>query len=560
MKKAFVLALILAPSLSFARLTDGKVHLNFKNQKVVGTVDKGFHFNAKAPAAIEFGTTKAEPTTKTEKEFVFDAANVKKEIFTLSFYVCDDANTVCEAHEELYEINNNKLVAANTQFNKEETAKSPAKEMTAAKPAKAAAIKTDEHGFIRDNFEGALAKAASSKKLVLVDFGAPWCPSCVRMETEVFGNKDFQKATKGLVKLAINVDKSENTALKKQYHVKAIPTLLILNAKGEELYRSLDFIPPKQLAAEIKKALGSKLKSNEELLALANKGNKDAQKDLAERYRLQLNYEEAAKWFAASGEQSLAAAGADVEAWHNKYSDKKDSVKEYQAVLKKWLALYPESLESLDWREYYQATLSDKEQAEKNTLSEENIKLVQSWLDSPEKRQKAFTETKMGDYSGKELVHLYTVQASNFETLKQTDKQKAAQAAALAEIKKVQLSTDRPGEVLSFLYYMRTNGDKESYISWVEKLVATNPGDDTYEARLARYYLGEKEYTKALPLAENAVSRKGARELSNLKLLAEIQKGLNKPEEVKATVSKALSLPEAQLDQYKTLVTALKEM
>ncbi|MNL51663.1 hypothetical protein D3C87_1747770 [compost metagenome] len=107
---------------------------------------------------------------------------------------------------------------------------------------------------------------------------------------------------------------------------------------------------------------------------------------------------------------------------------------------------------------------------------------------------------------------------------------------------------------------MRTNGDKESYISWVEKLIATNPGDDTYEARLARYWLGEKEFTKALPLAENAVSRKGARELSNLKLLAEIQKGLNKPEEVKATVSKALSLPEAQLDQYKTLVTALKEM
>jgi Thiol:disulfide interchange protein len=560
--KSALMFILLLPALAFARLTDGKVHFKLQDNKIVGTVDKGFHFNAKAPASIEFGTTKAEPQVKTEKEMSFDAAKVKKEVLMLSFYVCDDANTVCEMHEDQYEVAAGKLVAANTQFNKEEkTATAPVVKESAKKiSAKPVKVKVDHHGFIRDDFAAALAKATAEKKLVLVDFGAPWCPSCVRMETEAFPNKEFQKATRGVVKLAINVDKPENTALKKQYGVKAIPTLILMNAQGAELHRVLDFIPPKELAAQLTTVLKSNPKSNDELLVAAKAGDKDAQKTLGARYSRQLNFEEASKWYNMAGDDSLSAAMADVETWHEKYSDKKDGTKEYQAILKKWLAKYPESLESLDWREYYQATLSDKESKEKNSLSEENVKLIEAWLASPEKMQAAFAATSMGDFTGKMQLHLYTSLASNYETLKQTEKQNAAKAAALAEISKVNLSVERPGEVLSFLYYMRVNGDKANYVSWVEKLVAANPGDDTYEARLARYWLGEKEFAKALPLAQQAVSRKGERELSNLKLLAEIQKGLNKPEDMKATVGKALALPAAQLEQYKTTVTALKEL
>jgi thiol-disulfide isomerase/thioredoxin len=560
MKNALLLGLLLLPSFSFARLTDDKIHLKLNDGKISGTVDKGFHFNAKAPASIEFGKNKTEPTTKTDQEMVFDASAVKKETLKLSYYVCDDANTVCEEHTESFKIKKHQLVAVKAAA---ETPAPAAKEMTTAAAAAAPkkdAVKMDEHFFIRDNFQGALDLAAKEKKMVLVDFGAPWCPSCVRMETEVFGDKDFQKASKNLVKLAINVDKAENEALKKQYGVKAIPTLVILNEKGEELYRSLDFIPPKILAANIKKALGSQLKSTDELIALAKANNKEAQLTLADRYQQQLNYEEAAKWYATANEQNLSWAGADVEAWHSKYSDKKENLKEYQEVLKKWIALYPESLESLDWRDYLQSTYGEKEQTQKNALAEENVKLIEAWIASPEKRAKVFAETKMGDFSGKELVHLNTALASNYETLKKPEQQKAAQAAALAELKKMKLSVERPGEILSVLYYFRENGDKESYITWTTKLIKANPGNDTYESRLARFYLGEKRYSEALPYAVSAASRKGDREFQNLKLLADIQKGLGQKEQVKATVVKALSLPAAAKEKNKDSVAELKAM
>lgn len=62
------IALILTAQVALARVTDGKVSHKIAKDQITITVDKGFHFNEKAP-------------------------------MTFKFYVCDDKNTACEEHE-----------------------------------------------------------------------------------------------------------------------------------------------------------------------------------------------------------------------------------------------------------------------------------------------------------------------------------------------------------------------------------------------------------------------------------------------------------------------------
>ena len=76
---------------------------------------------------------------------------------------------------------------------------------------------------------------------MLVDFGARWCPSCVRLEDEIFGTTRFKNMTKDFVKVKIDVDRFENTVVSEKYSVKGIPTLLVVNSDAQEISRMVDF-------------------------------------------------------------------------------------------------------------------------------------------------------------------------------------------------------------------------------------------------------------------------------------------------------------------------------
>lgn len=111
--KALIILAALLPSLSFAaRLSDGKDHVKLNGKKIVTTLDKGFHFSVPSPSGlyIDGEMNAIEPVKKTEKQIVFDATKAQEKPFTVSFYVCDDAKTVCESHEVHLKIVKKKLV------------------------------------------------------------------------------------------------------------------------------------------------------------------------------------------------------------------------------------------------------------------------------------------------------------------------------------------------------------------------------------------------------------------------------------------------------------------
>lgn len=87
-------------------------------------------------------------------------------------------------------------------------------------------------------FEQALALAGKDNKNIFIDFYTTWCAPCKVMDSEVFTKRAVgDYLNKGFVNLKIDAEKGEGISLARKYNVRAYPTFVVLNAKGEEVHR-----------------------------------------------------------------------------------------------------------------------------------------------------------------------------------------------------------------------------------------------------------------------------------------------------------------------------------
>ena len=107
----------------------------------------------------------------------------------------------------------------------------------------------DQTGLQIRTLEQALEVAKNSNQLVLADMSAIWCPSCRKLDTQVFSDEQVKRQmSQDFVYARIEFDSPEGIRFMQHYHVTGFPTLLVLNAKGEKLvqlpinYQPLDFL------------------------------------------------------------------------------------------------------------------------------------------------------------------------------------------------------------------------------------------------------------------------------------------------------------------------------
>lgn len=82
----------------------------------------------------------------------------------------------------------------------------------------------------------ALDLAKRSNKLVLSDLSAIWCPSCRKLDKQVFSDKQVQTQLKqDFVYARIEYESPEGEIFMRNYQVTGFPSLLVLNAEGEKL-------------------------------------------------------------------------------------------------------------------------------------------------------------------------------------------------------------------------------------------------------------------------------------------------------------------------------------
>jgi|GEM_PF-1917790 len=547
-----------------ARLSDGKVVFHQEAKNWIGKPASGFHFNKDAPAQLRFGSSEKNPIKKEEQEMVFDLSSVTEgSSFHVSFYVCDDKKTVCEEHNYDYTLKAGKVQngAAAATAKTAPAGKAEASKATAEK--KSAKLHYNHHGFIENDIEGALQLAKKQKKRLLVDYGAPWCPACVRLETEVFGTKEFKKATASLIKVALNADMMTNKSFGEKYEIKALPTLLVLDQEGHELHRSLDFKPAKILAQELRTA-----QKNQELVTDLEKkaqgGDKAAQARMAEVAFNKMDFETAVKWYEKLPEKKNDPfyAYSEISVWQEKNESDAKNRDGYVQVLKKWIAAMPDSFTAIsarnDWADLFK---NEKElPADVKTELEKNKTRLASLAGDEAATTKLFQEWKVSDIKPFEKEEILSQWLKTVKALKQDEETKQVTALLQESLKAKKFDTVRAGEIMTAQQYWREAGMKAEEEQWLKKLTQAYPDSYVYHMRLARFYMRNKDYALALPEAEKAVELGADLRIHNLQMLAQIQKELNQREQARKSIERALALPEAKLDRYKSVAQSLEEL
>ena len=103
--------------------------------------------------------------------------------------------------------------------------------------------------WLENDYEGALAKAKAEKKLVLVDTYAQWCAQCKELDEKTWPDPAVQAWIRDhAVAVRIDTDKVRPD-LATKLRIQSYPTVLLLDAEGREVRRSLGFQrPPAMLA------------------------------------------------------------------------------------------------------------------------------------------------------------------------------------------------------------------------------------------------------------------------------------------------------------------------
>lgn len=87
--------------------------------------------------------------------------------------------------------------------------------------------------------------------MVLVDFYADWCAPCKTLEAEIIQLPSIKSALRDYVTVRVDTDRFPEVS--RSYGVAVMPTLLILDATGEERARIAGMIGPEGLLEHLRR-------------------------------------------------------------------------------------------------------------------------------------------------------------------------------------------------------------------------------------------------------------------------------------------------------------------
>ncbi|HYR90185.1 MAG TPA: thioredoxin family protein [Terriglobia bacterium] len=151
------------------------------------------------------------------------------------------------------------------------------------------------------DYEKAIERARAEKKLIIADMFTDWCTLCKKMDAETFAEPQLiEKMADEYVWLKLNTETEEDgKRLQQEFAILTYPTILVLDAEGEEVDRVDRFLASPQFSETVE----SFVSSPDSLAALRKAVQEQANSVLA-RYALaekllnRNNYAKAASEFA----------------------------------------------------------------------------------------------------------------------------------------------------------------------------------------------------------------------------------------------------------------------
>lgn len=115
------------------------------------------------------------------------------------------------------------------------------------------AANAEEIAFEKGSFNEVLAKAKSQNKIVMIDFITDWCIWCKHLDMRVYNNKEVvDYANAHQVNWKTDAEK-ESKDLAKKYNVTGFPTLVFVDADGNEIDKIVGFYPAPDFLEMVKK-------------------------------------------------------------------------------------------------------------------------------------------------------------------------------------------------------------------------------------------------------------------------------------------------------------------
>lgn len=109
--------------------------------------------------------------------------------------------------------------------------------------------------WINNDWDFAWQRAQSEQKPIFIDVYAKWCVACNELEEKTWPDPEIQKEFQRyiLLKLDFTVNSDWQKQMVKRFNIRGMPTLILLNAQGQEIYRHPGFIYPQDLLLHLKK-------------------------------------------------------------------------------------------------------------------------------------------------------------------------------------------------------------------------------------------------------------------------------------------------------------------
>ncbi|MFZ3230076.1 MAG: thioredoxin family protein [Pseudobdellovibrio sp.] len=516
-----------------ARLTDDQVVFKVTDNKIEITTNAGFHLNAEAPASLtaDSSETSFGPTTKAEKLFLFQVPSQTKKV-KINFYVCDDKKTACEKHQKEIELSKTK-----------EKTKSSADPVNKKENKKSDLVIID--------------------KLKLYIFSAPWCPACIRMQTEVYPQKKIQALFKNLDIKKINIDLPENLELSEKFHVKAIPTLILINQKDQEVARWLDYQPDTLFA----KQLGENLKNTIAIAELEKKarlGDAISISMMGMNAYNTLNFEDAIKWFSLSKKDTDLNYKLAAEVSSAEEQDQTQEINQIEHIraLEKAITMSYSAMDKYRWTTDWIEKLKDKKPLsnEATLKAKAAIENFSELLKNEKKLTEAIAESTLGDVGafGKEEVLLMISRLYAAQGLAKERKESLNQVIML--IGKKKLTTEKPGEILLAIAYLKEAEAKETVEKLYQQLLQKYPVSYVYHEKHSRYLLKEKNLTTALAEVDSALLYPEGNEPQLYLLKARILNEMDNKKTALGVLDLAMGYEKISHQRYKKTVSQIEKL
>lgn len=530
-----VMLLVFTSTFSFAKKTEGQFESKIiKNNEIPTEIEmtskKGFHFNDKAPISVVFDIDKAKqkPTFKSEKKITFKIIE-KSTQAEINFYMCDDAKTVCEQQKTKIEIQKTDVKAASAQ-----------------------------------KIEIKKKMTFKSNKPTLLVFSAPWCPACIRLKTETLNQKEIEKTLKKLSVQIINIDLVENEDLSNQFDVKAIPTVVLLNKKGDEVFRWLDY----QTADSFSKELDLNIKLSQSITDLqkkAEKGNQQAILLLAKNAESKMKWEEASWWFSQHKDPQYIKnkLNADVNKALEDLEDLEDKSTSKENLQKTVLEAYQKADSTIDKAEwmilYFDDFSAEKKQQDIEQIDKmiSELKIILKGDSYAELFEKSITAVNRSDFGKIEVLDkIYRLQ----KLLGKGDQIKTAKDDLKEELNTRTINYTKPGQTVDTIYYFDLVDDQNKIKEIYKNLIEKNPASYVYYQKYANYLYKNKDLDQAEKQINEALKYIEGNEPQLNTLKIKILVDANKKKEASDLIEKTLKIVEPHPTKYKRTTQQLNDI